>query len=206
MVMGWIWTGMVLLALGAADLLPPLAACCLAVFMERWRMVTLENLLIAFVSGAAAFRLALGLAGALCLWSGAAKALERAGGMRALARLVFRRLFPQTAQDETAMGYLTANVAANLLGLGNAATPMGIAAVRRMQQRSGSARATDEMCRLIVLNTASIQLLPTTVAAVRAANGAAAPFDILPAVWLTSVCSVTAGLLAAFLFGRASRA
>lgn len=69
------------------------------------------------------------------------------------------------------MGYLTANVAANLLGLGNAATPMGIAAVRRMQQRSGSARATDEMCRLIVLNTASIQLLPTTVAAVRRQTG-----------------------------------
>ena len=78
--------------------------------------------------------------------------------------------------------------------------------VRRMQQRSGSARATDEMCRLIVLNTASIQLLPTTVAAVRAANGAAAPFDILPAVWLTSVCSVTDGLLAALLFGRICRA
>lgn len=82
---------------------------------------------------------------------------------------------------------------------------MGIAAVRRMRS-APRARATDEMCRLIVLNTASIQLLPTTVAAVRAANGAAAPFDILPAVWLTSVCSVTAGLLAAFLFGRASRA
>ena len=193
MVMGWIWTGMVLLALGAAVLTGQTGALTAA----------------ALEGAASAIRLALGLAGALCLWSGAAKALERAGGMRALARLarpVFRRLFPQTAQDETAMGYLTANVAANLLGLGNAATPMGIAAVRRMQQRSGSARATDEMCRLIVLNTASIQLLPTTVAAVRAANGAAAPFDILPAVWLTSVCSVTAGLLAAFLFGRASRA
>lgn len=192
MVMGWIWTGMVLLALGAAVLTGQTGA-----------------LTAAALEGAASATAALGLAGALCLWSGAAKALERAGGMRALARLarpVFRRLFPQTAQDETAMGYLTANVAANLLGLGNAATPMGIAAVRRMQQRSGSARATDEMCRLIVLNTASIQLLPTTVAAVRAANGAAAPFDILPAVWLTSVCSVTAGLLAAFLFGRASRA
>ena len=188
MVMGWIWTGMVLLALGAAVLTGQTGALTAA----------------ALEGAASAIRLALGLAGALCLWSGAAKALERAGGMRALARLarpVFRRLFPQTAQDETAMGYLTANVAANLLGLGNAATPMG-----RMQQRSGSARATDEMCRLIVLNTASIQLLPTTVAAVRAANGAAAPFDILPAVWLTSVCSVTAGLLAAFLFGRASRA
>ena len=182
MVMGWIWTGMVLLALGAAVLTGQTGALTAA----------------ALEGAASAIRLALGLAGALCLWSGAAKALERAGGMRALARLarpVFRRLFPQTA-----------NVAANLLGLGNAATPMGIAAVRRMQQRSGSARATDEMCRLIVLNTASIQLLPTTVAAVRAANGAAAPFDILPAVWLTSVCSVTAGLLAAFLFGRASRA
>ncbi len=193
MVMGWIWTGMVLLALGAAVLTGQTGALTAA----------------ALEGAASAIRLALGLAGALCLWSGAAKALERAGGMRALARLarpVFRRLFPQTAQDETAMGYLTANVAANLLGLGNAATPMGIAAVRRMQQRSGSARATDEMCRLIVLNTASIQLLPTTVAAVRAANGAAAPFDILPAVWITSVCSVAAGLLAAFLFGRASRA
>ena len=193
MVMGMIWMVLVVTAVIAAALEGNLGALSPAV-ME---------------GASSAIRLALSLAGALCLWSGAAKALERAGGMRALARLarpVFRRLFPQTAQDETAMGYLTANVAANLLGLGNAATPMGIAAVRRMQQRSGSARATDEMCRLIVLNTASIQLLPTTVAAVRAANGAAAPFDILPAVWLTSVCSVTAGLLAAFLFGRASRA
>ena len=200
MVMGWIWTGMVLLALGAAVLTGQTGALT----HGSSRQVIPKS-----SSPSWTVRLALSLAGALCLWSGAAKALERAGGMRALARLarpVFRRLFPQTAQDETAMGYLTANVAANLLGLGNAATPMGIAAVRRMQQRSGSARATDEMCRLIVLNTASIQLLPTTVAAVRAANGAAAPFDILPAVWLTSVCSVTAGLLAAFLFGRASRA
>lgn len=126
MVMGWIWTGMVLLALGAAVLTGQTGALTAA----------------ALEGAASAIRLALGLAGALCLWSGAAKALERAGGMRALARLarpVFRRLFPQTAQDETAMGYLTANVAANLLGLGNAATPMGIAAVRRMQQRSGSA-------------------------------------------------------------------
>ena len=192
------------------DLLPWMTDHVLRKCAHFAEYAVLGALTAAALEGAAsAIRLALGLAGALCLWSGAAKALERAGGMRALARLarpVFRRLFPQTAQDETAMGYLTANVAANLLGLGNAATPMGIAAVRRMQQRSGSARATDEMCRLIVLNTASIQLLPTTVAAVRAANGAAAPFDILPAVWLTSVCSVTAGLLAAFLFGRASRA
>ena len=192
------------------DLLPWMTDHVLRKCAHFAEYAVLGALTAAALEGAAsAIRLALGLAGALCLWSGAAKALERAGGMRALARLarpVFRRLFPQTAQDETAMGYLTANVAANLLGLGNAATPMGIAAVRRMQQRSGSARATDEMCRLIVLNTASIQLLPTTVAAVRAANGAAAPFNILPAVWLTSACSVTAGLLAARLFSRWWRA
>lgn len=183
MVMGWIWTGMVLLALGAAVLTGQTGALTAA----------------ALEGAASAIRLALGLAGALCLWSGAAKALERAGGMRALARLarpVFRRLFPQTAQDETAMGYLTANVAANLLGLGNAATPLGLEAARRMAERSPGV-ASDSLCMLVVCNTASIQLLPTTVASIRSAAGSAAPFDILPAVWLASAASLTAGLLAA---------
>ena len=135
--------------------------------------------------------------------------MEKAGFLHTLAKLlrpVFRRLFPQASRDEQAMGYLCANVSANLLGLGNAATPMGIAAVKRMQALSHSHTATDEMCRLIVMNTASIQLLPTTVAAVRASLGAAAPFDILPAVWITSALSVTAGLLAAGLFRRLSHA
>ena len=191
MVMGWIWTGMVLLALGAAVLTGQTGALTAA----------------ALEGAASAIRLALGLAGALCLWSGAAKALERAGGMRALARLarpVFRRLFPQTAQDETAMGYLTANVAANLLGLGNAATPLGIRAARRMA-RGTDGTADDELCRLVVLNTASLQLLPTTVAGVRAACGCRTPFDILPAVWLSSAISVTTGLLAARLLQRVWR-
>ncbi len=76
---------------------------------------------------------------------------------------------------------------------------MGISAVRRMHALSGKPDASDEMCRLIVLNTASIQLIPSTVGAVRASLGSARPFDILPAVWLTSACSVTAGLLAARL-------
>lgn len=191
MVMGWIWTGMVLLALGAAVLTGQTGALTAA----------------ALEGAASAIRLALGLAGALCLWSGAAKALERAGGMRALARLarpVFRRLFPQTAQDETAMGYLTANVAANLLGLGNAATPLGIQAARQMSRRTPG-RASDALCMLVVCNTASIQLIPTTVASVRLAAGCAAPFDILPAVWLASVISVCAGIGAVKLFGRVWR-
>ena len=94
---------------------------------------------------------------------------------------------------------LSGNLTANLLGLGNAATPLGLKAVQRMKQLSGSDRASNEMCRLIVMNTASVQLLPTTVAAVRSSLGAASPFDILPAVWVTSLCSVFLGLLAAKL-------
>ncbi len=81
------------------------------------------------------------------------------------------------------MGELvSANVCANLLGLGNAATPMGIAATQRMSRYAKPGEASHEMCRLIVMNTASIQLIPTNEAAVRAGLGSAAPFDILPAV------------------------
>jgi spore maturation protein A len=93
---------------------------------------------------------------------------------------------------------LSANVCANLLGLGNAATPMGIRAVKRLRNPEHPTLATDGMCRLVVMNTASIQLLPTTVAAVRAGAGCAAPFDILPCVWISSILSVTAGLGATF--------
>ena len=103
------------------------------------------------------------------------------------------------------MAAVSANVSANLLGLGNAATPLGIRAAQRMAAGCGGT-ASDELCRLVVLNTASIQLLPTTVAAVRSAQGCAAPLDILPAVWLSSALSVTAGLLAARLLQRVWRA
>ena len=151
--------------------------------------------------------LAIGLAGTICLWTGLARVMERAGATRLLSRLfspLLRRLFPQSSQHPETIGAISANLTANLLGLGNAATPLGIDAVQKMRARSGSNAASDEMCRLIVLNTASVQLIPASVAALRAAAGARSPFDILPCVWLTSVCSVTAGLLAAFVLGRRS--
>lgn len=149
-----------------------------------------------------ASELGLSIAGAICLWSGVGEAMRRCGLAGALARLcspLLRRLFPQGFRDPETAGKISANFSANLLGLGNAATPMGIAAVRRMRRGD---TADDELCRFVVLNTASVQLLPTTVAALRAQAGADAPFDVLPAVWLTSLCSVTAGLLAARLFSR----
>ena len=99
------------------------------------------------------------------------------------------------------MDSIAANVSANLLGLGNAATPLGIQAARRMSRRTPGV-ANDALCMLVVCNTASIQLIPTTVASVRAAQGCTTPFDILPAVWLASAISVTVGITAAKVLGR----
>ena len=110
--------------------------------------------------------LALSLCGSLCLWSGFAKLTEKSGLARrfsALLRPLLARLFPEASKDPPALQDLCGNLTANFLGLGNAATPMGISAVRRMHALSGKAEASDEMCRLIVLNTASIQLIPSTV-------------------------------------------
>lgn len=152
---------------------------------------------------------ALSLAGALCLWSALARVMRAGGLSDALTRLLhplLRRLFPQAARDPEAAAAISGNLAANLLGLGNAATPLGIAAVRRMQLLSKTDTASDEMCRLIVLNTASIQLIPATVAGLRAGLGAARPFSILPAVWCVSALSVSAGLLAASVLRRWWRA
>jgi len=165
-----------------------------------------EAVSAAAMEGATAgITLSMTLAGSLCLWSGLAKVMEKGGINRILAKIlspILARIYPMTSKDETAMGYLSANISANLLGLGNAATPLGIAATKRMKVLQGSDEAGDELCRLIIMNTASIQLIPSTVAAARAAAGSVSPFDILPAVWVTSLCSVIAGLTAAFFFSK----
>ncbi len=148
--------------------------------------------------------LAISIAGSLCLWAGIGRAMERLGIAAALARILqplLHLLFPSTGQDTGLAEALSANICANLLGLGNAATPPGIEAARRLAARSPGA-ASDELCRLIVLNTASIQLIPANVAAVRSSLGCAAPFDILPAVWIASVLSAGLGVMAAWALGR----
>ena len=161
---------------------------------------TLPEVTAAAMEGAsAAVELTLSMAGALCLWSGVMTVLERGGLTAGLARLfrpLLRRILPRASRDTDTLAAVSANVSANLLGLGNAATPLGIRAAQRMAEGCGGT-ASDELCRLVVLNTASIQLLPTTVAALRSACGCASPLDILPAVWLSSLLSVSAGLLAA---------
>jgi len=153
----------------------------------------------------AGVNLAISMAGAVCLWTGVSRLMEAIGITDSLARLLkplLGRLFPRARGDAALARDLSANVCANFLGLGNAATPMGISAVKRLKDPARPDFATDEMCRLIVLNTASIQLIPTNVAAVRSALGCASPFDILPMVWITSICSAGLGVAMAFLLGR----
>lgn len=143
-----------------------------------------------------ALELAFSIGGMLCLWSGVMEVMARSGLAGKLAKLLepaLKRLFPESARDEQTRQCIASNIAANLLGLGNAATPLGLKAIARLAEKSPG-RASDDMCTLVVCNAASLQLLPTTVAAVRLAAGCAQPFDILPAVWLTSALALCVGL------------
>ena len=152
----------------------------------------------------AAVDLCISMAGIMCLWTGVMEIMNQCGLSALLARAfrpLLRRLLPQTSRDAETLAAISANLSADMLGLGNASTPLGIRAARRMAYGCMGV-ASDELCLLVVLNTASIQLLPTTVAGVRSALGCAEPFNILPAVWLASLLSVAAGLFAAKLFAR----
>lgn len=178
--LSWLWTAMVLVSI-----------LCGVLFG------TTSSVSSAAMEGAAtAIELSLALAGPMCLWCGVGELMRRSGLREKLTWLLtplLGRIFPRLRRDRDGFSALCANVTANLLGLGNAATPMGIEACRAMNDGTGI--ATNEQCRLVAMNTASIQLLPTTVAAVRAGLGAESPLDILPCVLLTSLCSVSMGLL-----------
>jgi len=187
--MAWIWTAMVAFSVIFGVISGNISAVGTA----------------ALEGAGAAVRLCIAICGVTMLWSGVMEMMRRAGLAEKLSRL-FRpalgQLFPQARSNAPAMEVLSANVSANLLGLGNAATPLGIRAATEMVRQSRSKTASDDLCMLVVLNSASIQLIPATVAAVRASAGARAPFDILPAVWITSIVSLIAGVSAAKLLSR----
>ena len=185
MILSWIWTGMAVTALlwGAAS-------------------GQIGELGAAALDGAAgAVETVLGICGGICLWSGVMEVMARCGiaeGLSRLLRPVLRRLFPQSMRDGETGRAIAENVSANLLGLGNAATPAGIRAAKGMEENGNPG----ELCRFLILNTASIQLFPSTVCALRSAMGSEDPFGILPAVWLSGLCSVTAGLLSGEVLRR----
>ena len=189
MVMSWIWTFFMLLSVLCA-----------------WINGSGTALSKAVPEGAqAGINLAISLAGSLCLWTGVGALFEKSGITSMLSNLLrpaLNRLFPSSRNNSPLENALSANICANVLGLGNAATPQGIAAAKLLRKDE---TATDELCRLVVLNTASVQLIPTNVAAVRSALGAKEPFSILGAVWVSSICSAGLGLVLAWFLAKMVR-
>lgn len=146
-----------------------------------------------------AITLLLSMAGILSFWSGLLKIAQAGGVLSFLEKClvpVTKRIFSGIPQGSDAMKKICANICANLFGLGNAATPFGIAAIKSMKQYSSDfSTATDDMCTFVVLNTASIQLIPSTVIAIRAGLGSSAPASFIPLCWISSASALVTGLL-----------
>lgn len=147
-----------------------------------------------------AMELMFSLAGMMALWCGIMNVLQEAGMIARLSRLlspVLRFVFPDSWKDPDTRNKITASVSANILGIGNAATPLALSAMEAMQKRNPTPeRATDDMITLSVVATASLDLLPTTLIALRRTAGSAAPYAIILPIWITSfLCCTTAVLL-----------
>ena len=182
--LNYIWVGMLVLGF------------ITAVFNGRVEEVTQA----AIDSAGKAAELGIGLLGIMCLWTGLMGIAEKSGLVRGISRLL-NPVFPGIPANHPAMGAVVMNLAANFLGLGNAATPLGLKAMGELQKlnpRKDS--ATDEMCMFLVLNTASIQLIPATIIAVRSTAGSANPAEIISTIWVASVCATAAGILTAKIF------
>jgi spore maturation protein A len=180
----WIWMGMIVFSVlfGAAN-------------------GKMEHVAEAAFGGAqTGVTVCLGLVSILVFWMGLMRIAEDAGLVRKLSRLlapIVRRLFPDVPSEHPAMGYILSNMSANLLGLGNAATPMGIKAMQELQKlNTDPFTATPAMCTLLALNTASITIVPTTMIAIRMNFGSLHPADIVAPTLLATLVSTGAAIVA----------
>ena len=191
--LNYIWGGMIIISL------------IVSVLTGR-----VEQTAAAAAGGAsAAIESCISLLGIMCLWTGLARIGEKAGLVRLFARAlrpVTKLIFPKLDADSPALGAIVMNVVANLFGMGNAATPLGIKAIGELDKLNGGRKtASDEMCMFVVINTASIQLLPATLISMRQSFGAANPGEVIVPVWLVSVCALAVGVTAAKLLERRRR-
>jgi len=148
------------------------------------------------------------MSGMMCLWSGVMEVARKSRLTDKLAKLfspLLKKLFPDVKKDSKAFQYICMNVSANLLGLSNAATPFGLSAMKELKKDLLSDEASDSMVTFVVMNTASIQLLPTNVATMRSVLGSTSPFDIIFCVWVTSVIALTVGLTVSRLCSKIGR-
>lgn len=160
----------------------------------------------AFDSAETAVKIALGLISIMTLWLGIMKIAEQAGFIRLLARAlapIMRRLFPEVPPEHPAMGSMLLNIAANWLGLSNAATPFGLKAMEELQQLNPKKdTATNAMAMFLGINTASITLIPSTIIGIRVSLNSNNPFEIIGTTIFASVCATTTAIIMAKLLGR----
>lgn len=191
MMLNWIWTGLLFVSI--------LCACLTG---------RTEELANAVLSGAqSAVELCFATMGMMCFWTGMMHIAEKGGLTQLLAKVlhpILKHLFPDLKPGSRAAGAICMNLTANFLGLGNAATPLGISAMKELKKCDPNCgdEANRSMVLFVVLNTASLQLIPTYMATIRAKYGAQNPFDLLPAVWITSICALLVAVLSAKLFER----
>ncbi|MBR5615163.1 MAG: nucleoside recognition protein [Clostridia bacterium] len=191
--LNYIWGGMIVISFISA------------VFTGR-----IDQMTAGAIEGAAsAVETCIGLLGSMCLWTGIAKIAENSGLINVFAKLLrplTKIIFPKLKSDSAAMRAIVMNMVANLLGMGNAATPLGISAMKELDKiNKGGSTASNEMCMFVVINTASIQLIPSTVISLRQMYGSASPAEIVVPVWICSVCAVTVGIVAAKIFQKRVR-
>lgn len=197
MVLNYIWIGFVLIAFVAG---------CLQFFINGDIDVFSRIVNSTFDSAKSGFEISLGLTGVLALWLGIMKIGERGGVVSAFSRMVapfFCRIFPDIPKNHPAMGNIFMNVAANMLGLDNAATPMGLKAMKEMQELNPDKnKASNPMIMFLVLNTSGLTLVPVSVMVYRAQLGAANPADIFLPILLATFASTLAGFLAVAIYQR----
>lgn len=168
-----------------------------------------EALSSAIISSASdAVTLCIRLGGTICLWGGLMEIAEASGLTGAVCRVLspfLKIVFPKMDMKSKTAKAISMNVTANLLGLGNAATPLGLEAMKRLQEENGKKdRASADMMKFVVMNSAAFHLIPTTVAALRQDYGCKTPFDIMPASWISSAAALLVGLTAAVILIKIS--
>ena len=180
-----------------------------------WSALIISSLLSGFINGnlqetmqaglegaASAFPVLLSFSGIMCFWSGILKVAEVSGAVGFCEKLlspIVGKLFPKTE----AKNHITMNIIANLLGMGNAATPAGISAMKKLSEENGKSEyPSQEMSRFAVLNTASLQLIPTTIITLLASFGDTNPYRIVPLIWISSCLSLLSALFMDYILSK----
>ncbi|MBQ6625477.1 MAG: spore maturation protein A, partial [Clostridia bacterium] len=167
----------------------------------------MQSLSDAVISGGqSAIDLCISLTGMMCLWGGIMNVAQQSGFTVLISRIlspVFRVLFKNVKKNSDTAQAVSMNVTANLLGLGNAATPLGLEAIKRMQKDNFNKNvATNDMAIFVVMNSSAMRIIPTTVAMMRSKYNSLSPMEIMPATWVCTAMSLTVGICVSKILGK----